>query len=106
MAGELSSRLRSSLMAGWRGRLLVADKRESVVLNIAGGVKVEASAPAAPQPKHAIRGGDQIVQLLIGTDDPLETARIGKMKLSGDAPRLAQALFPRQYPMLAGWDRF
>ncbi|MFB3893831.1 MAG: GNAT family N-acetyltransferase [Phycisphaerae bacterium] len=109
MAGELSRRLRASHLAGWRGQLVVADKRQQVVLKIAGGVKVEAgaaAAPAAAKHRHAIRGGDHVAQLLIGTDEPLETARTGGMKLTGDARQLAEVLFPRQYPMLAGADRF
>jgi hypothetical protein len=108
IAPELSRRLRASALAGWRGRLLVADPRDAVVLDVGRGrvtLAPEAAAPRTPVARHCVRGGQEIVQLLIGADEPLETVRIGAMKLSGDAPALVEALFPRQYPMLAGADR-
>ena len=104
MRGELSRRLRGSHMAGWRGRLAIADARDRVMLVIdRGQVRL---APPAGRPKHAIRGGDEIAQLLIGTDEPDEIVAAAGMRLRGDARQLARVLFPRQHPMLCQCDRF
>jgi len=101
---ELSARLKASEMCDWRGKLLIADKREKVALKI-GRAKVVA-APAAGRFKHAVRGGEEIAQLLIGTEQPREVAEAGRMRLAGDAGKLIEALFPIQYPMLAAPDMF
>jgi hypothetical protein len=103
IAPELSARLKRSTLANWSGRLLIADSRESAVLDIARG-KVALSKAASAN--HAIRGGDEIAQLLIGTDNPLEVVERGDMKLTGQASTLVQALFPAQNPMLSPWDSF
>ena len=106
IVGELSGRLRRSHLAAWRGELLVSDRREKVVLGIdRAKVKIE----DRPQPggaRNAIRGGEHIAQLLIGTDQPSEAAQAARMKLSGDAEALLQVLFPAQYPFLGRWDRY
>ena len=103
LAPELSRRLRRSHLAAWRGTLLVADPREKVVLAIARGRVRVADGRSAP---HAIIGGEEIAQLLLGTDDPAEVIRAGGMKTRGDAAELAAVLFPNQHPMLCEWDRF
>jgi len=103
MAGELSARLRGSHLGGWRGELLVADGRERACLRIDRG----AVRPAGPaRTKHAVRGGDEIAQLLLGTDDPRETVEAHGIRLSGDARRLVEVLFPNQHPALGSWDHF
>lgn len=103
MRGELTGRLRASALAAWSGRLLIADPRESVVLDIRrGAVRVGEGASA----RHAIRGGEHIARLLIGTDEPAETVRAGGIKLTGDAPALLAALFPAQHPMLPSFDHY
>ena len=99
----LSARLRASWLAGWSGKLLIADSRESATLDI---LRSRVSVlPASPTP-HAIRGGDEIAQLLIGTDEPEEVIDAGRTRLSGDARKLAPVLFPNQHPNLAAWDRY
>jgi len=103
MEGELSRRLRSSWLADWGGDLLIADAREQVKLAIAGGGVRAGEAGSA---RHAIRGGDEIVQLLIGTAKPGEVIEAGRMRLSGDAGKLAEVLFPEQHPVLGETDRF
>jgi hypothetical protein len=103
MEGELSSRLRSSALADWAGDLLIADTRDEVMLSLSGG-QVRATQPGATS--NAIRGGDEIVQLLIGTDRPAEVIEAGRMRLSGDAARLAEVLFPEQHPTLSQADHF
>jgi len=103
LAGELSRRLRASALAGWRGRLHLTDPRDDVLL-VAGprGVRV---ADAAPTP-HAVRGGEHLARLLIGSADALEVAQAGGIRLTGDARKLLPALFPNCHPMLATHDRF
>ena len=104
IAPELSARLKGSEMCDWRGQLLICDPREKVALKI-GRAKVVA-APPAGRFKHAVRGGEEIAQLLIGTDDPRRVAEAGRMRLTGDTPRLIEVLFPIQHPMLAAPDFF
>lgn len=103
MAGELESRLRDSGMAAWRGDLRIADGREAAVLAIARG-KI-CVAPAA-RSKHAILGGDEIAQLLIGTAPPTEIAQVAGTRFTGDGARLAAVLFPEQHPGLCMADRY
>jgi len=104
ISGELARRLRGSYLANWRGKLLIADPREKVVLDVKGGlVGVSDGSAAGP---HVIRGGEEIAQLLVGTDEPREIIEGGKMKLTGDARRLAEVLFPNRHPVLNAWDAF
>lgn len=103
MRGELSARLRRSHLSDWRGDLLIADPREKVLLRI--DRSHVAVAPAA-RTRHAIRGGDEIAQLLIGTDEPREIADAGRIRLSGQAGQLIDVLLPNQHPALAAWDHF
>jgi GNAT superfamily N-acetyltransferase len=103
LAGELSRRLRSSPLADWVGDLLIADPRDQAVLHIANGSI--SSRPAARTP-HAIRGGEEIVQLLLGTHAPEETVEAAGIRLSGDAKRLLPILFPEQRPQLSALDRY
>jgi hypothetical protein len=100
---ELSRRLKRSHLADWRGKLLIADSRQSVLLVIADS-RVDISGPE--RTKHSIRGGEEIAQLIIGTDEPEETIEAGRMRVRGDARKLARVLFPNQHPMLAPWDRY
>ena len=103
MEDELSLRMRNSALADWAGALLIADTRDEVMLSISGG-RVRADEPGPTS--HAIRGGDEIVQLLIGTDRPSEVIEAGRMRLAGDAGRLAEVLFPEQHPTLSHPDHF
>ncbi len=106
VADELSRRLGDSPLSNWRGTLVVADAREKVALRIdRGSVRVDASPPRG-RAKHAVRGGDEIAQLLLGTHEPAETIQGGGMRLSGDAAGLVDILFPAQHPTLAEWDRY
>jgi len=103
MCRELSARLRRSHLADWRGNLLIADSREEVLLKI--DRSRVATAPAG-RTKHAIRGGHEIAQLLIGADEPREIVEAGGIRLRGDAGRLIDVLLPNQRPALAAWDHF
>jgi hypothetical protein len=62
-------------------------------------------APAAPG-KSTLRAGWHLAQLLIGTDDPMETCEVGRIRLQGDAARLVPVLFPAQHPQLQLGDRY
>jgi GNAT superfamily N-acetyltransferase len=104
MSGELSRRLGRSELRGWRGGLVIADRNESATLAIRDGAV--AVRPGTTRTPHAIRGGDAVAQLLIGTDEPLETARSCGIRLLGEARRLLPALFPNEHPMLHLADRY
>jgi hypothetical protein len=103
MAAELSRRLRRSHLAGWRGRLLIADAETKAVLTIGpSGVRLAGNGTS----RHAIRGGHEIAQLLLGTDEPEEIVEAAGMRLSGDARKLLPVLFCNQHPLLSPWDTF
>ena len=74
LALELSRRLRLSHLHGWQGDLLISNGAEEVVLYI-DGAQVQVVDPH--ETAHAIRGGAEIAQLLIGTttaDEIVEAA--------------------------------
>ncbi len=101
---ELSRRLAASHLCDFTGRLVIADLREQVALDISGGrVSVAERTPSAGS---AIRGGEQIAQLIMGTDEPFEIVEAARIRLAGQAKQLLPILFPNQHPMLASWDRF
>ncbi len=103
LAPVLSARLQKSDLAHWSGKLLIADSGESAALNIR---KSRVNVCPAGKTAQAIRGGDEIAQLLIGTDEPGEVIESAGIRLSGDAKALAPILFPNQHPQLAAWDRY
>jgi len=104
MAAELSHRLRASDLADWKGQLLIADPREQVALRLAGGkVTVHPAVGAFPD---AVRGGEEIVRLLIGADGPEEIVDAAGIRLTGHARRLLPVLFPNQHCRLSAWDHF
>jgi len=103
MAPELGRRLRGSPLDRWRGTLVVADRREAVALRID---RSRVTVRRGGRSRHAVRGNDEIAQLLIGTDDPAVTLATARMKVTGDAARLAAVLFPNEHPMLGLRDRF
>ena len=100
---ELSRRIAASNLSGWRGTLAVCDARERVVLKIGGGKVGVIDGPAG---KNAVRGGQEVAQLIIGTDEPRAICAAAGMKATGEAARLLDVLFPAQHPCLAGADRF
>jgi predicted N-acetyltransferase YhbS len=103
ISGELSNRLKNSCCADWNGVLLISDSREKACLKI---VRDKVSVISQIETKHSIRGGDEIAQLLIGTDESEEVIEAGKIKLTGDAKSLMKILFPNQHPNLGAWDRY
>ena len=106
ITGELSRRLRGSHLRGWRGELLIADPRDKVILTI-GRSKVSVGAVRrGGRARHAMRGGAEIAQLLIGTHPPDEVVEANRTRLTGDARALIPVLFPDQHPVLGSRDRF
>ena len=102
MSGELTRRLRAGHLARWRGRLTVAGGGDKATLSIGpGGVRVAGGAS-----RNAVRGAAEIAQLLIGTDEPDQIVRAGKIRLTGDARKLLSVLFPNQHPVLGQRDSF
>jgi hypothetical protein len=55
----------------------------------------------AGETTHVIYGGQDIVQLILGTDTPEDG-----IELSGDAEPLGKILFPAQYPMVGNQDSY
>lgn len=109
LSRELARRLAHSPLAGWRGQLLLADGRESALLNISPGrieVTPGTTKKSARSTRHAIRGGDAIAQLLLGTTDPRETAANYNFQITGDARQLLPVLFPDQHPTLQEIDKY
>lgn len=103
LTNELGRRLAASPYADWQGLLAVQDAREEVFLSI-DRATVRVTDPG--KTPHAIRGGEEIAQLLIGTDEPEETVANAGIRLTGDAAALAPALFPAQHPTLGSWDHY
>lgn len=103
MSAEFRSRLGASGFGNWRGKLLIDDGRESVVLQIDRGRTNPVKGIDAP---HAIRGGDYIAQLLIGTERPEAVASGGRIRFRGEGRGLADALFPAQDPMISRNDSY
>ena len=58
----------------------------------------------AGETEHAIGGGQEIVQLVLGSDAPDDVVESGEIQLSGDAEQLIKVLFPAQYPMFGNQD--
>jgi predicted N-acetyltransferase YhbS len=108
MRSVLAARLAAAGLAGQSCELLIDDGRESALLRIAGGRVAVAPGPRAARrgAAHAVRGGDAVAQLLIGTDTPDEVVRAGGLRLAGDADVLVRALFPYQHPLLPAWDHY
>lgn len=103
LSGELTRRLGTSPMAAWSGELLVANREESALLSVRQG---RIGVNAGGRSRHAICGGDEITQLLLGTDDPQEIATEFQMRLSGDVKKLLPVLFPNHHPVLHSADHF
>ncbi|NQU42952.1 GNAT family N-acetyltransferase [bacterium] len=103
MVPEFEQRLAASSFISWSGDLLLADPREKAMLKIRKGRVSIASPTKTP---HAIRGGDALAQLLIGTDEPTDVVQSHGMKLSGETKGLVPALFPERHPTLNTLDRY
>ncbi len=103
MTTELSDRIATSEMAGYSGSLSIRYARETATLKIRRG---RVSLDGAAASRNTLRGGYEIAQLIMGTDDPMEVCEGGEMRLSGDASRLVKVLFPNEHPQLHQADRY
>ena len=97
LAPELSRRLHTSHLADWSGNLLIFNGEEEVMLAIH---RSDVRVVPAGRSDHAIRGGMEIVQLVVGTETPDEVVAMNDMQLNGDAEHLIRVLFPAQYPQM------
>lgn len=101
LAPELSTRLESAGTTGWSGDLIIANAEESVKLGIDG---TRIMVVEGGESSHAVLGGQEIAQLIVGVRDPEETAEMASMRLTGDARRLVRVLFPAQDPQMCNED--
>ena len=53
-----------------------------------------------------MRGGEEVAQLLVGSDRPEEIAAASGVRFSGDGLMLSRALFPAEQPTLGFWDYY
>ena len=97
LAPVLGQRLRQSPLAAWTGNLVIANGEEEVMLVID---RAEVQVASAGESDHSIRGGQQIAQLVVGTETPDEIVETNGIKLKGQARQLIEILFPAQYPQM------
>lgn len=103
LCGELSHRLKQSSLSHWTGDLLITSDTEKVLLNI-----WNSSVRIAPMcsTRHSLRAGKELVQLLIGTDEPSVLVAKRGIQVRGDAKQLVPVLFPARHPQLNARDSF
>ena len=98
---ELSRRLAQFSLVHWKGDLLISTGAEEVALRIKGA---DVSVVGTGETEHVIRGGQEIVHLVLGTDTPEDVIERNGIELSGDAEQLIKILFPAQYPIFGNQD--
>lgn len=93
----ISRRLRKSPLAEWSGNLIISSGEEEIMLVIdRSDVKVKSGGTA----ENSIRGGQEIAQLIVGTETADEIVEMNQIRLSGKAQQLIEVLFPAQYPQM------
>ena len=97
LAPELSLRLQDSPLADWQGDLAISNGDEKIVLAVN---RTDVKVVPAVQTEHSIKGGREILQLIVGTEVPDEVVEMNDIELTGDARHLIQVLFPIQYPQM------
>jgi predicted acetyltransferase len=100
---DFSKRLLDSAYANWQGNLFLKNNEEQVLLEIDHS---DVSVASPKSSAHTVEGGHHLVQLLLGTEEPLEVVMAARTRLTGDAEKLIRILFPQQYPTLSEWDHF
>jgi hypothetical protein len=103
MCREFSRRLKQSHLYRWSGDLLIASDTEKVLLTIRNG-SVRVTSPGSS--RHSIRAGKELVQLLLGTDEPATLIARHGCRIRGDAKLLVPVLFPARHPQLNARDSF
>lgn len=91
---ELSRRSTPFPLMQWKGHLLISTGDEEIVLSIKGS---EVRVVDAGETTHVICGGQDIVQLILGTDTPEDG-----IELSGDAELLGK--IPSSGAVPDGWE--
>jgi hypothetical protein len=108
LSPEFEARLRACGVQ-WNGTLAFGFGSARAAVKIRG-TKVACDptygSGKAGKSKHSVTGGDHMIQLLMGTDDPESVIAHGKLKLAGDAKFLVPILCPNRHPELAEWDRY
>lgn len=94
---ELELRLAKSHLYDWTGDVLITAPEGQAVLSITRG---HVTIVEPTQTEHTIKGGQEIVQLVLGCEDPYETVKEANISSSGDAEELIGVLFPWQHPMI------
>lgn len=102
MLPELSTRLRETTLAGYRGELVIATAEETVGLAVNRGKVALAEKPSG---RSRIAAGTQAARLILGSEEPT-TLQLQGMAFTGDALKLAGTLFPKRWPTLYGLDMF
>ena len=99
----MTRRLRSSLLASWQGSLRLEAYGQTASLDLDyGQVRLVDSEKAA----SGMIAGAGVSQLILGSEDPNVLLESGDLHAEGMGAELVQALFPTQYPMMPGPDRF
>ncbi len=102
---ELTRRLQASHLAAWVGELGIANGEEQVVLSIDhGDVRVRQIDNSSRSLVHAIQGGSEIAQLVVGSAAPEEIIDVWQTAITGEAKQLIEVLFPAQQPQIASVD--
>lgn len=83
---ELTRRLQASHLAAWVGELGIANGEEQVVLSIDhGDVRVRQIDNSSRSLVHAIQGGSEIAQLVVGSAAPEEIIDVWQTAITGEA---------------------
>ncbi len=99
---DLSRRLAASTMKGWTGVVEVSLSERRVGLAFdAHGVTVRPGVKS----RHHIRGGGEVIRLLLGADDPHRIVADAGLKVGGEMKVLAPILFPNQQPVINRCDQ-
>jgi hypothetical protein len=96
-SGLLADRLKNSHLAGWTGTISIEAAEQSATLSIG---KNGITAREHSDSEHVIAGGQEVAQLIVGTEEPHEVCESGGINLSGDAAQLVSVLFPAQRPQM------
>ena len=103
---NLQARLASSSTAKEDFDLLLSDGRQQVLLQFRGGRLTVHDEGWTAETPNRVEAGDNLATLLIGGAMPREVLDLPGVCCSGNGRRLAEVLFPEEFPMLPRIDRF
>lgn len=101
IAPVLADRMGASTLADWEGDLVIEADGQEAALEIEDA-RIAVKDPVGSD--HAIRGGQEVAQLLLGVEVPSEVCESGGIQLSGDASKLIEVLFPEQRGQMPNED--